>query len=783
MADAGAAKGGIVGMPRWSLALACVAHAGVLGWAAVTLPWSYAAPFAVAASALCVGHVLTAALAAARSRSLPNVWLGLCVSSLAFFAWCVFQIAATASILVTLYGSLGRGFNTLFALSLAPIALFTVPLSLWGIALCGSAAGKRRLATAALAILIFAAAGAWWAAASRRSAALPTGASPSELASRVAKGLPRWRDLPQPPRSPRSRSQNAALDASGPADCERPPTDPAARATVVLRYLAAGSRRIETRTECLQGDPEELPGRIGSRLAASALRAPAKIDWLTGARPLREGTAPTALLELRPGLDGVCVAERCLMPWQLVLADRFNALTPWPYLPDLRFGFDPGTLRSALRGAAVPEGGRLTAIEVASFAVDRWGELRELRRLRTAAKEIELGELTVAGELAERHIALAQRPTGVFRYLVDPVSSRKLPGRFSIQRQAGTTLALCELGRDRERVARIARRSLTMLAALERRAGDVSGLVRNPAGAEARIGNAALPLIALLSCRPRVGPRFDELTARLGRLLLALQRPDGGFHPRYDLVRGQAVPGGMPLYSEGQAVFALTLLEEHVANGRGGTSTPLPAYDRVRDAVERAMRYFAESYWSHPLADFFYVEENWHCLAARAALGHHRNDAYERFCIDYTAFRSRLILDEEDGISPDFLGGFGFGNLFPPQNMPTAGYVETLAAAMAVKRARGADLAPDRILLRRSLRFLLRQQWTGATCFACSRSELIVGGFSESMTSPRLRIDYTQHAWAAIGHAARLLYPDADRIGAPDRMARDRDAPLSAGRS
>ena len=43
------------------------------------------------------------------------------------------------------------------------------------------------------------------------------------------------------------------------------------------------------------------------------------------------------------------------------------------------------------------------------------------------------------------------------------------------------------------------------------------------------------------------------------------------------------------------------------------------------------------------MRDFFFFEENWHCLAARAALAHHRRDDYERFCLDYVTMKTRLL--------------------------------------------------------------------------------------------------------------------------------------------
>ena len=76
---------------------------------------------------------------------------------------------------------------------------------------------------------------------------------------------------------------------------------------------------------------------------------------------------------------------------------------------------------------------------------------------------------------------------------------------------------------------------------------------------------------------------------------------------------------------------------------------------------------------------------------------------------------------------------------------------------MAVKQARGLDLAGDRATMRLVLAFLLRQQWDERSCFACSSKRSAVGAFSEHVGSPVVRIDYVQHAWAAIGHGGRML--------------------------
>jgi len=175
----------------------------------------------------------------------------------------------------------------------------------------------------------------------------------------------------------------------------------------------------------------------------------------------------------------------------------------------------------------------------------------------------------------------------------------------------------------------------------------------------------------------------------------------------------------------------------------------------VREVVERAMVHTAEGYWPPFLRRFFFLEENWHCLAARAALAHHRHDGYQRFCLDYVASRRRFLLGDE--VAAAHRGGLGFGNLVPPQSTPTAGHGEALAAAIAVRLARGEDPAAERADLRRALAFLLRHQWRAEDCFACVAPERVAGGFSESIASPAIRIDYVQHAWAALGHGGRAL--------------------------
>ena len=70
--------------------------------------------------------------------------------------------------------------------------------------------------------------------------------------------------------------------------------------------------------------------------------------------------------------------------------------------------------------------------------------------------------------------------------------------------------------------------------------------------------------------------------------------------------------------------------------------------------------------------------------------------------------------------------------------------------------ARGEDRSDNLAALRDVLGFLVRAQWDVSSCFACSPRHRVVGGFSEHVASPIIRIDYVQHALSAMIQAREL---------------------------
>lgn len=633
-----------------------------------------------------------------------------------------------------------------------------VPFAVWAAfpVLRRAVASGRRGAVLLLAALV---AGLGTVAASHLMAGTtPSGASEERLADEELElALSSLTELG--PRLPALAERLPPLLTSEPVSCPKPPNE----RPVTLVATFAGRASPGPVSACFQaGGLEATLLELRADLLQRARRGPVALEVVSGWQRLPRRHAWLDILKLRPGLDGVCHEGRCLMPWQLLSQGFFSTHRPLRFIPDLQFGASPPRVREAV-GANPEDGlGGLVRVTTRSYVLDLSGDvvaearpLTPLVRMRRRDVPLTRGKLERAETDAETHIVAAQQPDGRFRYTLDPMTGAADTHGFNLARQAGTTLVLCELGRKTAEVQRGIELALASFTPFARERGALVALTSDPQNPMARLGESALPLVSLLACATRVGLSLSPNVDGLSRFILQLQREDGGFAPALDLQTGSVQSGPEPLYAAGQAIMALVLLERRQ---QLHPTDQLPTYEVVHDAVERAMEYVATRYWSHPLRDFFFLEENWHCLAARAALGVHRHRGYEDFCTNYVRFKSRLILEEEQGVDADFDGGFGFGNIIPPHNTGAAGLGEALAAAIAVYRAQDRPTAAEEVNLDRVMRFLLRQQWSRENCFACATPE-VIGGMSEHTHSLLTRIDFVQHAWAALGHGRRVLGP------------------------
>lgn len=648
-----------------------------------------------------------------------------------------------------LYGSLGRGLLIALLALWAVMLTLALPLSLWLAwpVLCRAVGWRARAALAlALGVPVVSAAWSWAAGRAPQSIAAPEALDEATVErelgalAKVAKRLPA---LPRP----------APLVGTRPVQCAAAPET---GAVTLVATFAARSPGNPVQTVCEQAPTLRRAARaLEKKLRRVAARGPVLLDVVGHVQPLASRHRWIDALKLRPGLDGVCDGGRCALPWQLLERGAFSTHRPVALIPDFQFGVAASALRETLDAAPREGLDGLLRVDTRSYALDlasREPRLTPLARLRRRDVPVSAATVERAERAAERYILGAQLPDGRFRYTLDPISGAADEASVNLARQAGTTLAVCELGAETPAVRHAIARSLHSFTVFERSGGGLVALARDPTTRNVRSGENALPLVALLACPDDEGA-FTERVAGMSRLILALQREDGGFAPGLNLDTGEVDAGPEPIYAGGQAVLALVLLERRLEQR---PDPRLPPREAVHAAAERAMRYFATEYWSHPLGHFFYLEENWHCLAARAALEVHRNADYERFCIDYVQFKARLILEQESGVDADFDGGFGLGNVIPPHNTGAAGFAEAMAAAIAVRRARGEPTAADERLLARVMGFLLRQQWSEENCLLCA-SPQVVGGMSEHTHSFLTRIDFAQHAWAGLGHGGRVL--------------------------
>jgi hypothetical protein len=721
-------------------------HALPLAVAAAVVPWQASSWFAFGTGALSLLHTVAAALCFARRSQLARPAVrAAAYGSLVFLGAISWVAVGSAWYLVELYADIGLSIAAgLFAICCA-IALFTLPIALWGLI----STRVRRVAHAAAAalILVVFVASAWALAWQARPRSLLSQADVARVERTLGAVLAAYYQgkaaLPLP-------SEAAPWDRGTPASCR----DPVSSSDYTLLVTSIDEQGAGT-VGCVQAStPEALAARFAERLRAASPRQVARsgLVLVTALHALERQNRLIDALKVRPATDGVCVGARCLSPWQLVQLGVFTHFQPIPKVPDARFGSSLDEMASVLAGdPAAP----LVRFEAVSFAASAAG-LTRLERLRSPSRALERQQVAGAIAAAEHYITDHQGEDGFYSYALDPYSSEPAaPDVGNIARQAGAALILCELGSPAGVESAV--RALGGLTGLSRAGSGYRALSLNPE--RAQLGHSALPLTALLSCRRRVevGPQFradsDSLIGDLGRFLLRLQRADGSFYNEVALPNG--VPSGETesLFGAGQAVLALVLLEE-VARAQPGHVFPRAGL--LDAAIERAMDHYAERHWPRALRSLFFLEENWHCLAARAALRAHRHDGYERFCLDYVAFKKRFILDEGDVEDPALIGGYGFGPMFPLHVTPAAGFAEAISAAIAVKRARAEATHADEAVLARVLRFISSQQWDEPACFACATSG-VLGGFSESAAASSIRVDYVQHALAALGHGAPLL--------------------------
>jgi hypothetical protein len=736
-------------LPRVSLACLAILHALPFALAAVYLPWPHFSVFTGLSGLLALGHLATAGLAIANSAKRGLAWRLTSLLALGFLGYFTYASLGSGLYINALYDGVGTALLAASAAAWCVGALFLLPFSLWGIAATGGLLRKPPArgpgggaAVAAGVVLLGISAGI------RVSSAHGTArvAEPPQAIDDVLREV-----LADLPAAAEAKRTVPSLFVAAASKCPARPHE-FKGTTLYVTYLdgTSSAKEAPAVSECLQAaSVREAATKARDILAEKRAAGEVVIDIVTRSRELPAAGMLLGPIVVVPGLEGVCSGPTCLLPWQLFGLDAFTDAANISALQA-----EIGVTATGLRKLLAVEGDSflgLDAFRTRTLVLGRDGSLTPYQHMRTARVEPDSDNVQRALRDAAQFIVSSQVKDGRYRYTVQPFNGQTSFDNFSVPRQAGTTFALCDAARFNEKAKASAKASLAFLVTLLQSTGEVGGIVF-PKGRKttAGLGSSALTTVALLGCREVVGNVNDAAIEQLVRGILLSQREDGSFRPAIDPREGTPVEGKDALYASGQAVLALVMWEGPL--GEGLTRPP-----GLKEAIDKAMNHYAGPYWDIPLRDFFYLEENWHCLAARAALTHHRHDAYERFCIDYMTMKKRFIQRPGSGVDPDHVGSYAFGHVFPPHHAAAGGFAEGLAAAMKLKKARGQSTADDEAVMKLVLGLLVHHQWRDVNCFMCTRKLRIPGGFSENAASPTVRIDFVQHNMAALLHGGELL--------------------------
>lgn len=367
---------------------------------------------------------------------------------------------------------------------------------------------------------------------------------------------------------------------------------------------------------------------------------------------------------------------------------------------------------------------------------------------RAAAPAADFSRLS---DVQKQHLQTARRGAD-WLFRMHGVKGRFLPGYLpalrqvmegdNYLRQAGAAAALARAARlcGEERYA--ARASQAILALLEDTAPDpddsLSRCTTLPQGAVNRLGAAAALVLAI---HELPAPQKDLLdrSDELCRFLARQARPDGSL-AHHDGA-GKADDDGVNHYP-GLALAALMRSQKH-----------RPAASKL-DVVRRALPHYRAWWKEHRSPEFAPAQ----CAAFAEAFVATKEKPFAEFVAEMGDFVCGLQYAQIDPRRMGWFGGFmSYRDGRPAETEPHAGgacQAEALVEACRVAREVGDVERHQRYTdaLERALQFLATLQYTDARTYHFEtwfRPQLS-GAFHASPRDGNLRLDYTQHAVAAL---------------------------------
>lgn len=356
-----------------------------------------------------------------------------------------------------------------------------------------------------------------------------------------------------------------------------------------------------------------------------------------------------------------------------------------------------------------------------------------------SAQELTRATLISAARAGGDYLVRIQKPDGSFHYYYDPSEDRFEARRYNIVRHTGAAVSLLDLlatTRD-ARYLDAARSAIKFLKTRFReiRAGKAFYVL--DFDGKAKLGANGLALVALtkqIELDPQSGDRASA--RRLANLILSMQRKDGSFQTRL-LLRSTDEEGNESLYYPGEAMLGLVRLFRSTGDRR------------LLEAARRGAEFLIDSQRQAGTlpADAWLMQ----ALEALYNIGHEKKYADHLIALSEAMMATQYTDSDPAG----YAGGFGPGT---PRGTPAASRAEGLLSAYRVARSsRSSRASAISESLKASARFQLAQQLR-ADDASLPNPQRAGGGFRESLTSMRVRIDFVQHNISSLLGIAQALY-------------------------
>jgi hypothetical protein len=351
--------------------------------------------------------------------------------------------------------------------------------------------------------------------------------------------------------------------------------------------------------------------------------------------------------------------------------------------------------------------------------------------------------------LAAAWLTGAQRPTGVFYYIYDPVKDEYEIEQYNEVRHAGTAWSLYQayglLGDE------------TVLTTAEG-AGEFIGKSAVPiVGAgeayldiqngDTSLGGQALALVALME-RRRVtrSTDIDDLIHEMAEFLLWMEYDErnGQYFNSYKHRAQLKLPTPEVVFYPGEALLALTKLAQQFPDGP------------YLEAASRAANYLVRVRDGDiPKTGVIPRQDHWLTIALSELYRLEPDDGYATVAYLQADDMIASQYTAEDGEARNIGGARRDG---PISYTSTATKGEAIVAAWGLATFKGDESEADRFALgvQRNAQYQMRMQYTEANTSEFARPDLTIGGWAANDEDRSIRIDYVQHNMSVLVGLAHM---------------------------